>query len=84
MKEVPLLWWFISGSVGKLLLCIAQRILAQVVSLSSCEQNRNNYSFMHSKVQNRLLPSCAKDLVYVYTISRVINQNVPFTNEAAT
>jgi hypothetical protein len=31
-----------------------------------------------------LLPSRAEDLVYVYTNSRVLNQNVPFTNEAAT
>ena len=39
---------------------------------------------MHSKVQNRLLPSCAKDLVYVYTNSRVLNQNMPSTDGAAT
>jgi hypothetical protein len=28
-------------------------------------------------------PSRAEDLLYVYTNSRVLNQNVPFTNEAA-
>jgi hypothetical protein len=39
---------------------------------------------MHSKARNRLLSSRAEDLVYVYTNSRVLNQNVPFTNEAAT
>jgi hypothetical protein len=39
---------------------------------------------VHSKAQNRLLSSCAEDLVYVYTNSRVLNQNVPFTDEAAT
>jgi hypothetical protein len=38
---------------------------------------------VHSKAQNRLLSSRAKDLVYVYTNSRVLNQNVPFTDEAA-
>ena len=37
VKEVAHVWWFISGSVGKLLLCIARKILAQVVSTSSCE-----------------------------------------------
>jgi hypothetical protein len=71
VKEVPHLWWFTSGSIGKLLPRIARRILAQVVSSSSCEQNG-------------LLPSRAEDLVYVYTLSRVLNQNVPFTDEAAT
>jgi hypothetical protein len=75
LKEVPHLWWFTSGSVGKLLPRIARRILAQVVSSSS---------FVHSKARNRLLPSHAEDLVYVYTNSRVLNQNVPFTDEATT
>jgi hypothetical protein len=39
---------------------------------------------MHSKARNRLLSSHAEDLVYVCTNSRVLNQNVPFTDEAAT
>jgi hypothetical protein len=84
VKEVAHMWWFTSGSVGKLLPRIVQRILAQVVSSSSCERNWSSYSFMHNKVQNRLLSSRAEDLVYVYTNSRVLNQNVSFTNEAAT
>ena len=84
VKEVPHLWWFTSGSVEKMLPCIAQRILAQVVSLSSYEQNWSNYSFVHNKAQNRLLPSCAEDLVYVYTNSRVLNQNMPSMDGAAT
>jgi hypothetical protein len=84
VKEVPHLWWFTSGSVGKLLPRIARRILVQVVSSSSYERNWNSYSFVHSKARNRLLPSRAEDLVYVYTNSRVLNQNVPFTDEAAT
>jgi hypothetical protein len=84
VKEVPHLWWFTSGSVRKLLPRITRRILAQVVSSSSCKRNWSSYSFMHSKARNRLLPSRAEDLVYVYTNSRVFNQNVPFTDEAAT
>jgi hypothetical protein len=55
-----------------------------VVSSSLCERNWSSYSFVHSKVQNRLLPSRAEDLVYVYTNLRVFNQNLPFTDEAAT
>jgi hypothetical protein len=62
---------------------IVRRILAQVVSSSSCEQNWSSYSFVHSKVRNRLLSSHAEDLVYVYTNSRLLNQNVSFTDEAA-
>jgi hypothetical protein len=84
VKEVAHVWWFTSGSFGKLLPHIARRILAQVVSSSSCEQNWSSYSFVHSKVRNRLLSSHAEDLVYVYTNSRVLNQNMPFIDEATT
>ena len=44
MKEVPHLWWFTNGSVGKMLPHIARRILAQVVSSSSYERNWSSYS----------------------------------------
>src|SRR5450759_1257799 len=84
VKEAPHLWWFTSGSVGKMLPRIARRILAQVVSSSSCERNWSNYSFVHSKVRNRLLPSRSEDLVYVYTNSRVLNQNMPSMDGAGT
>ena len=83
MKEVPHLWWFTNGSVGKMLPRIARRILTQVVSLSSCERTWSSYFFVHSKARYRLLPSRAEDLVYVYTNSRVLNQNVPSIDEAA-
>jgi hypothetical protein len=73
VTEVLHLWWFTSGSVGKFLPRIVRRILAQVVSSSLCEQNWSSYSFVHSKVRNRLLSSCAEDLVYVYTNLRVLN-----------
>jgi hypothetical protein len=81
---VPHLWWFTSGSVGKLLPRIARRILAQVVSLSSCKRNWSSYSLVHSKARNRLLSSHVEDLVYGNTNSRVLNQNVSFIDEAAT
>jgi hypothetical protein len=38
---------------------------------------------VHSKARNRLLSSRTEDLVYVYTNSRVLNQNMPFTDKAA-
>jgi hypothetical protein len=84
VKEVAHVWWFTSVSVGKLLPCIVRRILAQVVSSSSCERNWNSYSSFHSKARNRLHSSSTEDLLYVYTNSRVLNQNIMFTDEAAT
>jgi hypothetical protein len=74
VKEVAHVLWFTSGSVGKLLPCIAWRIFAQVVSSSSCEQNWSSYSIVHSKAQNKLHSSRVEDLVYVLTNSRVFNQ----------
>jgi hypothetical protein len=83
LKEVAHVWWFISGKIGKLLRHIARRILAQVVSYSSCERNFSSYTFVHIKVRNRPHSSRIEDLVYVYTNSRVLNQNVTFPDEVA-
>jgi hypothetical protein len=77
-------WWFTSDSVKKFHPCIARRILTLVVSSSLCKQNWSSYSFVHSKAHNRLQSSQAEDFVYVYTNSRVLNQNVIFMDEAAT
>jgi hypothetical protein len=83
VKEV-LHVWFTSGSVGELLPCIERRIFTQVVYSSSCKRNWNSYSFVCNKARNRLHSSCVEDLVYMYTNSRVLNQNVMFTNKAVT
>jgi hypothetical protein len=83
VKDVAHVWWFISRSVGKLLPRIVRKNLALVVSSFSCEKNWNSYSFVYSKALNRLHSYCTKDLVYVHTNSRVLNQNVMFTDEAA-
>jgi hypothetical protein len=39
VKEVAYMWWFTRCSIGKMLPCIAQRILVQVVSSFLCEWN---------------------------------------------
>ena len=74
VKELPHVWWYTSGSVGNILPGIARRILAQVMSSSSCERNWSSYSFVHNKARNRLHPSRAEDLVYVYTNSKLLTQ----------
>jgi hypothetical protein len=38
MKEVAQVWWFTSGSIGKLLPCIAHKILVHVEFSSSCKR----------------------------------------------
>ena len=65
-------WWDAMDSEAKALQTIARRILAQVCSISSCERNWCTYSFVHNKVRNRLQPSRAEDLVYIYTNNRLL------------
>ena len=60
------------GSDAKALQTITRRILTQVCSISSCERNWGIYSFVHNKVRNRLQPSRAEDLVYIYTNSKLL------------
>ena len=69
----PHLWWHMVGAtIGKLLPPIARRVLAQVVSSSSCERNWSSYSFVHSRSRNRLPSKRAENLVYVYTNSKIL------------
>ena len=42
------------------------------MSSSLCEWNWNSYSFVHNKSRNRLQSKRAKNLVYVYTNSRLM------------
>ena len=60
------------GSEAKALQTITRRILAQVCSISSCEQNWSIYSFVHNKVHNRLQPNPTEDLVYIYMNSKLL------------
>ena len=50
------------------------RVLAQPSSSSSCERNWSAFDFIHSKKRNRLTPSRAADLVYVFANLRNLNK----------
>lgn len=67
-------WWDAFGHGAFVLSGIAKRILAQVCSASSCERNWSMYSFVHNKVRNRLTPSRAEDLVFIYTNTRLMRR----------
>ena len=60
---------------AKALQTIARRILAQVCSASTYERNWSMYSFIYNKVHNHLKHSCAKDLVYIYTNTRLLRHH---------
>ena len=65
-------WWDAMGGGARALQTIARRILGQVCSVSACERNWSMYSYVHSKVRNRLKHVRAEDLVYIYTNSRLV------------
>jgi hypothetical protein len=60
-------WWDLIGANVHTFAPIACQILAQVCLTSSCKLSWNLYSFVHSKVQNRLTMKHVEDLVYIYT-----------------
>jgi len=66
---LPHQWWNVVG--GHALPKIARRVLSLTCSASSCERNWSMYSFVHSKIRNRLYTSKAEDLVYIYTNSKL-------------
>jgi hypothetical protein len=67
-------WWAFEDACGKLIAPIARQILGQMVSSSSYKRNWSSYLFVHNKSRNRLQPKRAKDLVYVYTNSRLLKE----------
>jgi hAT family C-terminal dimerisation region len=64
-------WWYQYGTSAPKLRGLAMKILSQVTSSSSCERNWSTYDFIHSKKRNRLAPSKAEKLVYVFTNLRL-------------
>ncbi len=50
------------------------RVLAQVVSASSCERNWSAHGHIHSKVRNKLAPATTEKLVHVYANSNYVSE----------
>jgi hypothetical protein len=48
---------------------VAMRVLAQVISASSCERNWSAHGHIHSEVRNRLAPATTEKLVYIQVYS---------------
>lgn len=53
---------------------LARRITSMVSSSSSCERIFSTYEFIHSPQRNRLEPSRANDLVYVFRNMRLLDK----------
>lgn len=67
-------WWLTYGATVPELQKAAVKILSQCSSACSCERNWSTYGFIHSKARNRLQPSRARDLVYVFSNLRLLEQ----------
>ena len=46
----------------------------QVTSSCACERNWSTYDYIHNRKRNKLSPSRARDLVYVFTNERLLRQ----------
>ncbi|KAF8065964.1 RNF32 [Scenedesmus sp. PABB004] len=64
-------WWETYGQAWPEAQRVAVRVLSQVASASSCERAWSAYDFIHNKRRNRLTPQRARDLVYVFTNTRL-------------
>ena len=52
----------------------AVKVLSQCSSSSACERNWSAFDFIHNNKRYRLLPSRARDLVYVFTNGRLAHK----------
>ena len=55
----------------------------QVSSASASERNWSSYDYIHNKKRNKLKPSRARDLVYVFTNQKLLDKRNRANNEEA-
>jgi hypothetical protein len=67
-------WWELNQSMFPDLAPIAIRVVAQVVSATSCERNWSTFGYLHTASRNRMLPKTAADVTYVYSCLRLRDQ----------
>lgn len=67
------IWWKEYGGETVELQHVATRVLSVAASSGSCERNWSAFDFVHTKRRNRLNPSRAADLVYVFCNMRLLH-----------
>jgi hypothetical protein len=67
-------WWAFYGKGHPELMRLAVRVLSQVTSACSCERSWSAYDFIHNRRRNKLAPSRARDLVYVFSNKRLVRK----------
>ena len=77
-------WWKEYGSQTIELQHIATRVLSIASSSGTCERNWAAFDFIHSKRRNRLKPSRAADLVYVFFNMKLVNRSTNVSKLATT
>ncbi|RWR73192.1 hypothetical protein CKAN_00144800 [Cinnamomum micranthum f. kanehirae] len=66
MKSFPAEWWLNYGESAPILRKIAMKVLSQTTTSSNCERNWSTFSFIHTKVRNRLTMQKLNKLVYIH------------------
>ena len=59
---------FMSGPLA----LVSLRVLAQVISASSCESNWSAHGHIHSAVRNRLAPATTEKPMHIYSNRKVV------------
>ena len=70
----PLVWWQYHGSTFPTLQTLSLKLLGQPCSSSYTEGNWSTYKFIHSLKRNKMVPTHAEDLVYVYSNLRLLSR----------
>ena len=77
-------WWRVFGRTAAPDLAeIAVKLLSQVASSSCCERNWSTFSFIHSKLRNRMSVKLAEDLVYIHTNMKLVHRQDRIKGKAA-
>ena len=78
-----LVWWQYHGSAFPTLQSLALKLLGQPCSSSCAERNWSTYKFIHSLKRNKMAPTRARDLIYMYSNLRLLSRrNVEYINTA--
>ena len=59
-------WWLNYGESTPILRKIVMKVLSQTTTSSNCERNWSTFSFIHTKVRNRLTMQKLNKLVYIH------------------
>ncbi|RWR72996.1 Copia protein [Cinnamomum micranthum f. kanehirae] len=74
-QTYPAEWWLNYGDSAPALRTIAIKVLSQTTSSSNCERNWSAFSFIHTRLRNRLTMQKFNKLVYIHYNLKLWSRN---------